>query len=751
MTISSEVRKTEPFIGNDVTTDLPFEFKVFSAEDMLVVRANAAGDETILVLDTDYTVTLNANQNDNPGGTVTLSAPLTTGFTAVVSSDLENLQPTDLTNQGGFYPSVVTSALDRLTILVQQVAEGLGRAVKTKITDSRTGDELLADIFEAEGNAAASAAAAEESANRVDLGALDQAVADAQTAELGAQTAQGLAEGARDAAQLAETNADQSEVNAEIAEDGANLAKIAAEAAAVASLAASNTYADVASGEAATVDGDVFLVITSDPQIYEVYDNQSGTGVLLGNLNIADSTTFNNAVLSRGSMVQSDTNGRVAAFVRRTGVVRARNLIAARVNGLDLGAVARGVISGGGTFGFDTLFLDNTGQSLGQASVGGAPITRTQEGNGFAYPYGVAAPSPSAFLPAISTDANVMGLNAGNLPTPENPMFGMIGFLRELLARENGVLDTDANIRIGTANNARGSAPLVNFDRALTGTGSYALWYQQAVAAKSYADSNGERLFCPASHLIQGEADFDRVDAFTYWYNKALQQAQDRASDMAALGIAGPIGHRYLIYQMCQRPPGLGDYGVTRAQYELAKDYPDLLTLTAPNYFFNFTGDTTGVHIMTEDAKWLGGYAALAIKRLLIDRVAWGVPVATPVVIGDSIILEYSGVRQAPFVIDTDTIPAQPNFGWKVYDELGVEVTVSSVSLAGPTGIRLNCAATPGTGWRIRYAQSPTTNRTDNFVGGCGNIRDSHGNNCIYEAINKPMHNWLPAHDVTLA
>lgn len=189
MTISSEVRKTEPFIGNDVTTDLPFEFKVFSAEDMLVVRANAAGDETILVLDTDYTVTLNANQNDNPGGTVTLSAPLATGFTAVVSSDLENLQPTDLTNQGGFYPSVVTSALDRLTILVQQVAEGLGRAVKTKITDSRTGDELLADIFEAEENAAASANQAQEILNDIENAAsplVSQVIAAANSASASA-------------------------------------------------------------------------------------------------------------------------------------------------------------------------------------------------------------------------------------------------------------------------------------------------------------------------------------------------------------------------------------------------------------------------------------------------------------------------------------------------------------------------------------------------------------------------------------
>lgn len=134
MTISSEVRKAGPFDGNDSTTELPFAFKVFSASDLYVVIADEIGTETVLALTTDYTVTLNADQNVSPGGTVTLAAPLATGNTAVVSSKLPNLQPTDLTNQGGFYPKVVTSALDRLTILVQQLAEKLSRSLKLAIS-----------------------------------------------------------------------------------------------------------------------------------------------------------------------------------------------------------------------------------------------------------------------------------------------------------------------------------------------------------------------------------------------------------------------------------------------------------------------------------------------------------------------------------------------------------------------------------------------------------------------------------------
>ena len=196
MTISSTSRKSGPYSGNDTTTDFPFDFKVFAAADVLVVRADADGDESTMVLDTDYTVALNANQDANPGGTVTLLAALATGLSLVITSDLENLQPVELTNQGGFYPKVVNAALDRLTIQVQQVAEQVGRAVKTPISSGMTPDELLASIADADANAEAAAAAAAAfalAAAGSETGASDSANAAASSAAEAAASAAGLA------------------------------------------------------------------------------------------------------------------------------------------------------------------------------------------------------------------------------------------------------------------------------------------------------------------------------------------------------------------------------------------------------------------------------------------------------------------------------------------------------------------------------------------------------------------------------
>jgi hypothetical protein len=164
MTVSTTTRKAGPFIGNGVTTVFPFQFKVFAKSDLQVVLADAAGAETVLDLDADYSVALNADQDNNPGGTVTYSygGALPSTQTLTILSDVPLLQPTDIQNRGGFYPSVIEDALDRVTILSQQVKELLGRAIRVAVSDGISDAELptaaaranKALVFDADGNIA---------------------------------------------------------------------------------------------------------------------------------------------------------------------------------------------------------------------------------------------------------------------------------------------------------------------------------------------------------------------------------------------------------------------------------------------------------------------------------------------------------------------------------------------------------------------------------------------------------------------
>lgn len=146
MTISSSNRKAGPFIGNGSASVFAFSFRVFAASDLEVVRINVStGAETILTINSGYTVSLNANQNSNPGGSITLvGGALASGQNLIITSNIANLQPTDLTNQGGFYPEVITDALDRATIQIQQLDEHVGRTLSYPITDPTLGTELPA-------------------------------------------------------------------------------------------------------------------------------------------------------------------------------------------------------------------------------------------------------------------------------------------------------------------------------------------------------------------------------------------------------------------------------------------------------------------------------------------------------------------------------------------------------------------------------------------------------------------------------
>jgi hypothetical protein len=140
MTVPATSRRAGPFTGNGVTTSFPFTFKTFAAADLRAVRANLSGIETELVLNSDYTVSLNGDQDASPGGNIVLPSALTAGFKLTVVGDLEFEQTTDLPTGGAFNASVVESALDRTVIQIQQLAEEVDRSLRMSVSTSASGE-----------------------------------------------------------------------------------------------------------------------------------------------------------------------------------------------------------------------------------------------------------------------------------------------------------------------------------------------------------------------------------------------------------------------------------------------------------------------------------------------------------------------------------------------------------------------------------------------------------------------------------
>lgn len=201
MTVAVAVAKAGPYPGNDSASSFAFGFKVFADTDIRVVETLiSTGAETDLTLNTHYTVALNLDQDNDPGGSITYKVggvatalPSTKKLTIVSAFKFE--QPTDIPNGGRFLAQIVENALDRVTALAKQLKVDVDRAVKVDVSSGTDPDDLLDEI-------AADVVAAATSAT-----AAQTAQTNAQTAQTNAETAQGLAEAAQAAAEAAQAAA----------------------------------------------------------------------------------------------------------------------------------------------------------------------------------------------------------------------------------------------------------------------------------------------------------------------------------------------------------------------------------------------------------------------------------------------------------------------------------------------------------------------------------------------------------------
>ena len=114
-----------------------------------------------------YAVTLNADQENNPGGVVVFSEAPKSGTVFVIQSSIPILQGTSITNHDRFLPEVLNKVHDKLTALVQQLAYLLGRCLVVPSTSEKTPQEVMTDLLDVAEKAADYAQRAETIYNEV--------------------------------------------------------------------------------------------------------------------------------------------------------------------------------------------------------------------------------------------------------------------------------------------------------------------------------------------------------------------------------------------------------------------------------------------------------------------------------------------------------------------------------------------------------------------------------------------------------
>lgn len=138
-------------------------FALYGTGDVNVSWA-AAGDketQTTLAPGSDYSVTV---FRDMTGGKVTLAdGKVPAGATLAIESAVPLTQELDLSNTATVDTEATEGQLDRMVQMIQQLGDGLSRAVKVNATDSSTPEELLASLYRARDIARDAAEAAADS------------------------------------------------------------------------------------------------------------------------------------------------------------------------------------------------------------------------------------------------------------------------------------------------------------------------------------------------------------------------------------------------------------------------------------------------------------------------------------------------------------------------------------------------------------------------------------------------------------
>ena len=161
MTISSTLTKNS-YSGNGSTTAFAYGFKIFASTDIKVYIRSSAGVETLKAEGTGSANYGISGVGAASGGTVTFVTAPASGETVVLIRDTSQVQSTDYVENDPFASTDHENALDRLTMISQEMQEEMDRSFKVSKTTSITTPEFTDDAstradkllgFNSDGNA----------------------------------------------------------------------------------------------------------------------------------------------------------------------------------------------------------------------------------------------------------------------------------------------------------------------------------------------------------------------------------------------------------------------------------------------------------------------------------------------------------------------------------------------------------------------------------------------------------------------
>lgn len=143
MTVNTTNITSGPYVGNGLSDQYSYTFRVQDKTQLKVYETDDNDVQTLLIVDTDYTV---AGIGDAAGGIITrVAGNLPTDYEWYIRSNYIENQLTAFRSQGAFFPGVHEDQMDHITFLIQQILDTHTRSMRLSDSIDIDGDFTIDD------------------------------------------------------------------------------------------------------------------------------------------------------------------------------------------------------------------------------------------------------------------------------------------------------------------------------------------------------------------------------------------------------------------------------------------------------------------------------------------------------------------------------------------------------------------------------------------------------------------------------
>lgn len=278
---------------------------------------------------------------------------------------------------------------------------------------------------------------------------------------------------------------------------------------------------------------------------------------------------------------------------------------------------------------------------------------------------------------------------------------------------------------------------------ALTEQGVYLDRFKKdIIEANRLVFAMGKRYNVPFILWNQGEKDID-LKTSSNSYKSSMIRFQQKADEFIKSVTGQTNTVKILMYQTVSHNvrKAMGNPEIANAQYELAKSEANI-TISNTTYQLPYIKDN--VHLTNIGSKWNGANHAIAAKVLLLENENWKPIFVKGIATAKNVVTLHFHVPVPPLVFDEINITNPGNYGFRVFNKAGKELTIKDVRVKNGDKVYITTIEELKKGDLLWYGNNGIA--TGALNGARGNLRDTQGDKFTIEIAGKKIRldNWCP-------